>query len=544
MFDPVFPEDVKVWADLGSGFVQIPDVDLSSPISIQRGNQGTSLVDIMATTGSASFDLDNSTDNSAGLLGLYSINNINTLPGWHPGIPIKLTVRFLAVDEPIFFGKMVSAEPQSGKYGNRKVTVNCVDWMEEAATAKASGIPVQINKRSDEIFALLLEVIERQPVATQIGIGADTYPYALDNALDGDINVMSEWQRLLDSERGYAFVKRNGTLVYQGRHRRTNLFSLSATITDEDIMNVDTSRGIEEVYNKAQVQSHPRRVDALATSILFSLASKPRIERNTSSNFNAPYRDPSARATRAGGLNMVTPVITTDYTFNSLEDGSGTDLTHQLDVTIPNGFGGNSADVLVFNNGPQDGFLTKLQLRGRGVYDYETVLSEAESMASRVKYGLREFTLDQPYQSDPLVSEDTAHFIVAQTKHLITQVRGVSFIGNREERLMRYALQVDIGDRVHVEETMVGTVPVTPVDEPQAVSALEFFVNAVTLTIVEGPMVYCTWGLVPADPFNYWILERTGFTELDFTTRLAYGSFVAGWVLDESELGSGTRVNP
>lgn len=542
MSNEVFPEAIIIKANLGAGFVELPDVIQAQPIQTNRGIPGTSARDRLATTGGLTFTLDNSEENSAGLLGRYSLNNANTLSGWHPGIPIQAFVRYLGVDEPIFVGKLVDVVPVSGRYRDRKVQAVCVDWMEEAATAKARGISVQENKRSDEIFSTLLAAVAKQPVAKLIGIGGDTYPYALDNALDEEVSVLTEWQRLLDSEQGFGFVKRDGTVVFQGRHRRTNLFTLSATLTDADLYDVDASRGVDEVYNKALVQAHPRRVDTAATTVLFTLASKPRIERGVTQKFNVLYRDPLARATRAGGKDMVQPVASTDYTFNTKEDGTGTDITAQLTVTAV--YGGNSGEVTVVNNGPSDGYLTKLQCRGRGIYDYETTLASASSSGSVTKYGERTFSLDMPYQHDPLVAADAASYIVAQSKHLITQVRSVTFIANREDRLMKAALQIDIGERIRLEETVIGTAQVQIIDEPQPVSALEFFINAVDLTINERGIIFCTWTLVPADPFNYWILERTGFTELDYTTRLGYGSFIAGWVLDESTLGSGTRVNP
>jgi len=540
--DVVFPEEIIFKADLGAGFVEIPDVQQVAPISSNRGIQGTSQRDRLASTGALSLLLDNSEANSAGLLGLYSLNNINTLAGWHIGIPVQMFVKYLSIDEPIFVGKLAAVIPGSGKYRDRKVEVSCVDWMEEAATAKARGIPIQINKRSDEVFSTLIDAVARQPVARQIGIGGDTYPYSLDNALDEEVSVMTEAQRLLQSEQGYGFVSRSGTVVFQGRHRRTNLFTLSATLTDADILEMDTSRGEEEIFNKALIQAHPRRVDVAATSVMFTLASKPRIERGTSTVFNVLYRDPLARATRAGGLDMIQPVITADYLFNSLEDGTGTDLSAQLTVSAV--YGGNSGAVTVLNNGPSDGFLILLKCRGRGVYDYESVLGIASSPGSILKYGEKTFSLDMPYQHDPLVAQDAASFIVAQSKHLLTQVRSVTFCANNSDRLMKAALRTEIGDRVRVQETVTGTVAVLPVDEPQPVAAVEFFVNAVELTIIERGIMYCTWILAPADPFNYWILERDGFTELDFTTRLGYGSFIAGWVLDESTLGDNTRVNP
>lgn len=542
MSNEVFPEKIIIKADLGAGFVELPDVLRGYAITSNRGIPGTSARDRLASTGGLNFTLDNSEENSAGLLGRYSINHTNTLAGWHPGIAIQAYVKYLGIEEPFFTGKLVDVVPMSGKYRNRTVQAVCVDWMEEMATAKARGIPVQLNKRSDEVFTTLINAVAKQPVAKQIGIGGDTYPYSLDNALDEEVSVMSESQRLLDSEQGYGFVKRDGTLVFQGRHRRTNLFTVSETLTDADLYNVDPSRGVDEIYNKALVQAHPRRVDAAATTVLFVLASKPRIERNVTQKFNVLYRDPLARATRAGGMEMVQPVSATDYTFNTKEDGTGTDITAQLTVSAV--YGGNSGEVTVVNNGPGDGYLTKLQCRGKGIYDYETTIAVASSTGSKNKYGERTFSLDMPYQHDPLVAQDAAAFIVAQSKYLLTQVKAVTFIANREDRLMKAALRIDIGERVRVQETVIGTAQVQVVDEPQPVNATEFFVNAVNLNITGDGIIFCTWILVPADPFNYWILDRTGFTELDYTTRLGYGSFVAGWVLDESTLGDNTRVNP
>lgn len=522
-------------------WTELLDIQINPPIQINRGIQGTSQRDRVASTGTMSFQLDNSAENSQKKLGLYSPNNVNALLGWDIGTAVRCTVTYLAIGETVFRGTVVKITPISGKHGDRKVIVSCVDWMEEAATAKVHGIPIQLNKRSDEVFLTILAGVERQPIAILAGIGADTYPFALDNALDEEVSVMTELQKLAQSALEYAFVKRDGTLTWEGRHRRPNLTTLAETLTDQDILSVQADRGREEIINRAEMQAHPRRVDAAATTVLFTHASKPRIERNTSTLINALYRDPAQRATRVGGLNMVTPVATTDYTFNTLEDGTGTDLTSQLVVGAV--FGGNSAEVTVTNNGPQDGFLTKLELRGKGVYDFETVLAIADNVLSKAKYGGSLFSLDMPYQHNLNTAKDAADFVVAQSKSLLTPVRGVSFIANREDRLMKAALRLEVSDRVRVEETMVGTDPVAPIGETTLVSALEFFIQAVSLTIGEAGIIVCSWVLQPADPFAYWILEVAGFTELDLTTRLGYGAFVPGWVLGTSVLGTDTRVN-
>jgi hypothetical protein len=545
--DPVFPEQVRIEVELsgiGMGWTPLEDVQLNPSITISRGNDGTSQKDRVAQTGTLSFTLDNSEDNSQGLLGLYSSpNNVNVMPGFGLGIGVRCIVRYRSVDEPVFYGTIEDIVPMSGKYRNRKVAVQAVDWMDEAAMAKVRGLQVQVNKRSDEVFTHLMSGVSRQPYGGHIAqIGGDTYPYALDNAFEGEVNIMSEFQRLAQSELGRIFVRRDGTAIFESRHKRPNQLALSLTMTDEDIDGLDTGRGRSDILNHAEVQAHPRRVDPAATSVLFVLASKPRIERSTNLTLNVLFRDPDARATRVGGVDLVSPVATTDYMFNSLEDGSGTDLTAQL--SLQSTFSANGGEIIVTNGGPADGYLTKLQCRGKGIYDYETVLAKADSAASKLKYGERSFSLDMPYQDDLNVAKDAAEFIIQQSKALLTQVRGVTFHANREDRLMLAALQLDISSKIHLDETVIGDEPFTPVGEDvQEVQAVEFFINSVNLTIGERGIIKCTWALEPADPFNYWILERDGFTELGQTTRLAYGSFVAGWVLDDSELGTGTRVN-
>ncbi len=545
-FDPVYPESRTLEVELngpGGGWTAITDVDESSGVVIKRGLAGSSQRDRVSTTGTMSFVLNNSENNSGGLLGYYSPRNANCRSGWKLGIAVRYSVTYVGIPEKEFVGTISSILPIPGRYGERKVQVQCVDWMEEAAKAKIRGLQVMIDARSNEVFErILVSGVERQPPGYAIQIGGDQYPYALDNAFEGDVTAMSEFQRLAQSELGRIYTRRDGYIVFESRHKRPNLQVSQLVLTDEDTDDVEQNRDRSSIVNHSEVTAHPRRVDTAATSILFVLANIPSIPRNTPLNVNGLFRDPDARATRVGGMEMVQPVATTDYTFNSLADGTGTNLTNQLTVTAE--YSANGADITITNNGPEDGFLTKLQCRGKGIYDYETVIARSDSQASKDEYGVNDFSLDMPYQHDLNTAQDAADFIVQQSKDILTQVSGVAFFANREDRLMKAALRLDVSDRIELTETVIGSAPFIPVGEDvQEISATKFFINGIELHIGENGIIRCVWTLEPADPFNYWILERDGFTELGETTRLAYGSFVAGWVLDSSVLGTETRVN-
>ncbi len=537
----IFDQDAVVQECKTAVWSRLEDVQLA-PIAIERGIQGTSYRDRIAATGTLEFQLNNAVDNSGGLLGYYSPNNVNARPGWRIGIRVRCLITYLEQIQPIFYGTIESITPSSGKFGARKVFVTCVDWMDEAARVKVKGIPIQLDKRSDEVFTTLVEAMVNQPPEGKIAqIGGDEYPFALDNAFGEKVAVMTEFQHLAQSEQGFIWNRRDGVQIYEGRHKRPNIFTTSITLTDEDQASVGANRGRTSIVNRAEIQAFPRRVDAAATSILFQFASTPKIERQTELVIQALFRDPEARATRVGGLEMVQPAITTDYLFNSQADGAGTNLTGQLTVSAE--YFGNSAIVTVFNGGPEDGFLTKLQFRGKGVYAYESALATADNQPSKDRFGETVLALNMPYQDDLRIAKDGAEFAVNLAKDILTQVDTVTFWANREPRLMSAALQRDISDKIKVEETVIGTAPFVPVGETQPVTPTSFFIQGVRLEIFERGIIRCTWNIVPADPFTYWILERDGFTELDETTRLGYGAFVAGWVLDDSQLGTGTRIN-
>ena len=91
----------------------------------------------------------------------------------------------------------------------------------------------------------------------------------------------------------------------------------------------------------------------------------------------------------------------TDWRFNSLADGTGTDLTSFLSVTTTSG--ATAADYVLVNSGV-DGFVTKLQARGRGLYDYDPVEITQEDASSIALYGKGQITFDMPFEGSTTVA--------------------------------------------------------------------------------------------------------------------------------------------
>lgn len=517
-------------AGRGNGWTEITP-DVLSPLRISYGIRGAGPGDRTASSGSMTFALNNSATNSAGLLGYYSPGAANARVGWTLGIRVKASFRDPATStwHTRFVGAITGINPLPGVSGPRVVQVSATDWIDEAARATVAGITTQINKRSDEIITLLVNNVPRGPEATSIATGRDTFAYAVDTARDDRQNpVLQELARVTNSELGYFYVRGDGTAVFEARSDRSSTTD-DATF-DNTMAGLTVSTTRDSLVSRMQVITHPRTVD-LTTKVLYRLQSVPEIAPGATLDLVAGYTDPSNRASRIGGTSMVSPVATTDYTANTLANGTGTDLTSSIGVAAT--FSSNSARFTVTNNASVPAFLTKLHASGIGIYDYETTVGEAEDATTANDIGEQVASLDMPYQSDVALGVDAARYllrlysatdigiwalgtagsselgITTQLAFRVVTTVGTVSIAPQTAALQTQILARDIGDRIALTETVTGL-------------SNSFYIQAVDLDVRAPGIPFVTWTLAPADTTTYWRLEDAGASELGETTRLSF----------------------
>jgi hypothetical protein len=429
------------------------------------------------------------------------------------------TATDVGVPTPIyrFLGTLDSIYPTAGVRGRYLSACTVVDWMDEAARYHVTGLGLQLAKRGDQVFQTVVSSMPIQPAAIQTTPGLDTYPYALDNVQDENTTAMQILQALALSELGYIYVKsdavQGGTLVYESRSvRGANNVAVQTFGNSMEHLTVQRSR--QNLLNKVQVTAHPRKVDAAATTALFQLDTVSATQPFTTLSLNAPFRDPNQPLARVGGTNMQAPVATTDYTMNTQADGLGADITALFTVTISSS-SANSATLAITNNSQFTGYITFLQLRGQGVYDYNTTVLSASDTSSQLNFGQRITNLDMPYQADPIVANEAAQYVLNVWSNPLSYVTELSILGNWTDALMQATLLRDISDCVTVAESVTG-VP----------ASIRYFINAVELRIAQGRVFRTKFTLAPADQNAYWLLEVVGAGELGLTTRLGYGVIV------------------
>jgi len=362
-----------------------------------------------------------------------------------------------------------------------------MDYVDELARTTLDGLDVQTNKRADQVFSSIFWNMDRYPLNYVIGEGSDIYPYVFDNVRDESIQVLAECNRLALSEWGFVYVKGDaeagGRMVFESRGQRGPMPRWA--ITEDYIRDMEITNNVDDIINRSEVRIHPRRVDASTTSILYTLGNTPQIQAGASLSFTAPYRDPNnGHYARVGGMDMVDPASTTDFTANTISSGGGTSLTTGFSIVAT--FGGNSADLVVTNGATQAGYLTKCQLRGRGLYSFDEMVIKAESTPSIDKYGANTANIDMPYQSDANTACTLASGIVTNNKDPRTRIRSISIQPNASSVAMMQALTREPGDRVSITESVSG------------LTNVNYHIQGINFRVGPGSWLDVEWGLAPA----------------------------------------------
>lgn len=498
-------EATRAWTDVTA------DVrSATQPVVVHYGINGTSVQDLVASPGYMTFALDNSEGNSVGLKGYYSPGHANCRTGFMLRIPVRLRVVYNGVTYYKFRGAMKRATAVPGVKGQRYTEVYCVDWIDTLFRSPANELPVQVGQRADYVMGIVIDGARRSPPAVNLQASVHTLPYAIDLG-QGDLEPLaSEAVRINASTGSLLYQKgdtvQGGTLVYEPREVRQATSSLSTTFNTQTALEANYSD--DRVINLVRATYYPRRLDPSSTQVLATLpddVSAQTIQPGETVRLEAPYVDPAQKSARVGGTSL-TCVATTDYTFNSSADGSGTNLT-SLITPVMEAFA-NSVRWTIENPTGYLAYITKLQTRGQAIYfdDPVTVVVPPDGQSDSIrKFDERPLSIDMPYEGTASGAKEYGGLIVALYESLAGSIPGsVSVIGNRSAAEMLQALATEVGDRVGVAE-----------DQTAVATGGGYYVQSVELQfgrVTSGALVMATFTLAPSWPESL-IVAYTGAAE-------------------------------
>lgn len=535
--------DGLTWSDISS--------DVIAPVLCSSGIMGNSPTDRVANAGRCTFALKNSIANSAGLNGYYSPGHTNCRTGFQAGIVIRVTFTFDNSTITKWYGRIApdGIQVDPGKYGVRRTNVTAYDWMYQA-TAHTLYLPsYTTSKKMNEIMPLIVANMPIAPLSTSYSTGQDTFASVFDT-VRYNTTAMAEFQKVAMSELGYVYLKHNSTsdeiLVSEDRLYRNNIVSISTIpvptsmcdyltteggdyITTEagDYIVLDARQDISldnkmvgleythgaNLFNWVNCVSYPKKIDADATTVLFALNTRVKVEAGeTLSGFKVNYRDPTGGAKKVTGKDMVTPVADTDYWMDSVSGSNAKDLT--ADLTVTPTFGTEGAEYSLANGGASTGYVY-LQFRGRGIYTYDSVTKVFKDDTSIDTHGTHTLSLDLKYQNDPVVADTFGGVVLARYKDPSSQAKSVTFLTKTDE-LVSVFLQVDCGSKVTITEDQTG------VNEDYFINGWEFEILDNSRNASLGNLVRYTWYLKRAvdEPYSYWHLGTEYQSELGFSTIL------------------------
>lgn len=417
-------------------------------------------------------------------------------PNVLPGREVRIKVRNGATGSvySVFRGKIDSIN-RSGYHSDPTVTMTVVDGWQLLSDRRAT-VALRTNATTDQVIGDVLD--DAGWLATwgrSLDVGSDVIPYAWVN----DQSCFDAIHDLAESELGLAYVAWDGKFTFLSRHTLTltnSVFTLDqANVLNEPV--VDNPWDV--VKNKVSVKAFPRSLQS--SGEIWRLTDVPLLVPGQAMTVWGTYRDSAYNETIA--QNVIDPAATTDYTMNTQADGLGTNLTASFTV-VASKFAG-SVKLVVTNGGTVAGYITLLKIRGQALALQNVSASVSESSASQAAYGVRQLTIELPYQQQAAVAVDLSDWLISW---LATPLPSIQVeIENAPTLQFAY----DIGTYLTFTSAFLGL-------------NLRMRICKIRHEGKEKLQgIKTTWTLEPVGDFvAYWQLGVAGADELGQNTRLAY----------------------
>jgi hypothetical protein len=504
---------IKIYLDTDND--GIPETDISSRvvsnIDGENGIFSNRDTERLPSIGSLRFRINNAD-------GAYTDSSL------YIGKTVCISVVYNEIEKNAFFGTITTFNIDSGEWGERKIDVTVSDWFNVANKTRFST-QLQTFLRANEGLETVLATLPNPPAYQRFDEGYETFASLFDSSTS-KTRVYSELDKLSKSELGYLYLrfreKHDGETIrfenYLNRGSLREINKIPSSIGNSflkkhgassdngylkyhgvgisgkirinqvedasfnEIVDSDWNIAADSVINDMSITIIPRNTDTVP-QVLYTLGSPIESGTGVKRHIVGGYSDPNG-GTVVQAFDVVEPLGTTDYLFNSLEDGTGTDLTANLFVVF--NYTSGYFDFGYRNDGPP-GYLTFLQVRGKGIYKYnpiELISENVESKEDIVRTEISDY-MTREYSSDLNTSKLFADSVIAVNRFPNKTLKSVTFIANTSEKLLSAFMYLEQGDKVQITETV-----------PSHTG--NYYIQGIRFTITLDGFIYFTWYLKEA----------------------------------------------
>jgi hypothetical protein len=353
--------------------------------------------DRVAGPGYMTFTLNNSISNSAGLAGYYSPGHTNH---WSLFVPGKVIFLLTSGANYKFWGWIIpdGIKVKPGIYGTRDVEITVGDFMYWAGKHELRGLEFTATQTLDQLVTAVVLNMPLKPTSTSYAAGTEVFPSIFD-LTNFHTTAMSEFVKGAMSELGYIYVNGVGeggnNLVVENRTTRWNKTSAAAFFAALPGMDVDFGHNLA---NRVTGQVYPRTTDANEI-ILGKTDSRIRVAKGqTVTGTTVTYHDPNNKDKTISGYAFHDPPESgVDYKAYLHKTGNDDETVHLVATAV---FSADSTVWTLKNTSTTHTIWAYLQVRGKGVYIYDTVKSEKNDTDSQTNSGLIPLTWDAKYLGD------------------------------------------------------------------------------------------------------------------------------------------------
>lgn len=216
----VKPSQILLEAQLNSAWVDIAAYQVGD-VSGSDGFGRAGFMDRVASQGSINFKLNN-------LAGLFTYLGENQMAGWMATLPLRLNVEYDGAIVNVFTGRTEDLRAQSKLPAWLEITA--YDWLSALSKFKIDEQEALVDLTIDDAIRIVLTHLPWQPSNLDLHRGVNTFPTVFDN-IGKKGTPAGEIAKLVNSELGFLYMRRNETLVLEAMGERARL--LPALSTEE-----------------------------------------------------------------------------------------------------------------------------------------------------------------------------------------------------------------------------------------------------------------------------------------------------------------------
>ena len=435
-----------------------------------------------------------------------------------PGKPMKVVMTVSGTSGVMWQGFLDSIEPTSDRGGNHEAMLRGLGSLARIRDQQVS-VSIQSNVRTSSAMTEILDQVGWPSGDRQIKRGSYVMPLWFTG---GKRNALNTCRDVENTEPGLLREHKNSDLGFEGRHHRVEASAsrnIQATFDEgqgasnlrfQAISQIDPNKHIYNIV-KIRVKKYTAGSQRTLWTHPESGADSPTIPASGTRIFWAEFPNPDIPTSEIAAGSWVTPVANTDYSGNSSQDGSGTDLTTSISVGVSKF--DTAMKITLSSVTASTIFLPLLQARGTPVVVANPVPITAENAASQSAFGEREYPVPPEFIGTSKDAQLHADEVLRQTKDPIPRLM-IGYEATKDTDHLVEARDRDISHRITIDATGNSDIGTKG----------DYFVESQIHRVGQGGTKhFVEYECSPASVLTQgWLLGVAGFSELGETTTVIF----------------------